>query len=325
MANDNNNKKELVDIDDDPTEELEALKLVQKDVPGNDNVSNSDTARKLKVLTELGSGANDNSDDIPLLGVKDALSMPAPGGDRSQIERELEQHDRALFERDRLIAELEDRIREYDETITQLEDQAGIRNGSNEDLADRARELDETFAELEDQLVMRDETIAELERKADIARVLEAQTANDTQTAENELKDKLVAAKRRIEEQTGRIAANEAEVRRLRGQLERTESYADGLRNDLADLTGNHRTSTRERGTLTSELDALRLELAEANAALETAEAERQAGGGRPGVEAQEHGGGEEEGHEPPEPTTARCVRHALGRPLSSRWKPPPF
>ena len=174
MANDNNNKKELVDIDDDPTEELEALKLVQKDVPGNDNASNSDTARKLKVLTELGSGANDNSDDIPLLGVKDALSMPAPGGNRSQIERELEQHDRALFERDRLIAELEDRIREYDETITQLEDQAGIRNGSNEDLADRARELDETIAELEDQLVMRDETIAELERKADIARVLEA-------------------------------------------------------------------------------------------------------------------------------------------------------
>ncbi|MDH3265472.1 MAG: FHA domain-containing protein [Gammaproteobacteria bacterium] len=231
MANDKNNMNELVTDDDDPTAELKALTSVEAlPVEPDDN------------LSESGADTSDFAEPVSL------LSDPSIADMKSALKSRSETIDRLQFDIEQLHARwtgLEVEIQAREELTKRL----------HQELADTTDKLQRK----EKLLRKRDTTIkalkAEIRTRNDEYGILQ-NTQHEQQQLLEQLRRELSADRSAevqqsqilLQQQAGRIASYEDEIKELRAQLERTEAYADSLRQKVQERTSisNEAEDTRE-------------------------------------------------------------------------------
>ncbi|MDH3748296.1 MAG: FHA domain-containing protein [Gammaproteobacteria bacterium] len=245
MTNKNKKINELVADDDDITAELEALTVQRAFGPNGPQL-------------ELESDANTfDLDDLD----HDEVSGVSVSDLKSDLKVRSETIERLQFDIQQLHAKwlgLEAEIKAREELTSDL----------TADLKSTGRELDRR-----DKLLQkRNDSIKALkteirERETKI-RDLQALT-DEYRAAKLELEsgDEITAARQRIVEFEGHIAAQAASLTETRTQLERTESYTDELRWRLADVTENSEGAFSER-------EKLRDALSEAEGRIDTSQAD---------------------------------------------------
>ena len=240
MANDNKNIKELVDADDDPTEELEAL------VIADDGDLSDDT------ISQLGlQGLIAESDGPPAVVADEPTPRTLPASEPESGDRRSETAEAP--EQARIAAQLSQAEREL----------AAARH--------TVVERDARISALETDLMSLTDTITSLQRG--LEPVQPSSEGRRSKSGNGEEPESEPAGTPGEEELAGRLAVSEAEIRRLKGQLEKTEAYADVLRHNLADLASDASASRSERGSLTAELESLGRRLADTEADLDAARA----------------------------------------------------
>ena len=260
MANDKKNINELVTDDDDPTAELEALALesalakqgkhdlseVAADTHDYDdprktnrNVSIAELKSDLKTRSET---INRLQYDIEQLHAK-WTGLEAEIKAREELTTRLNRDLRGSTEK---LARKEKLLKKRDQSIKALK--AEIRGRNNE------------YGEIKASLAEREQQIEKLQKQLATDRGDEAQ--HDQQL---------------LQQQAGQIASTEAEIRDLRVQLQRTESYADSIRQQLQEqsLVTDEAEDTREflqvrLQNSAEQLDELKTALQEANQHNET-------------------------------------------------------
>ncbi len=216
MANENKKTNELVDDDDDPTSELEALTdrhLLEFGAVGADDEAEAD-ANTFDIA--------DLSDDVT-----DGKSLD---GLKSDLRKRSETIERLQYD----IAQLHARWLGLETEIK-----------AREELTDR---LTARLDEAEEKLASRDRTLSERDRsiKSLKAEIRERQQSYQTLVEEaDELRERaeelsaradIESANQILEQQAGQLVSALAENDELRSQLARTEAYADELRRGHADL-----------------------------------------------------------------------------------------
>lgn len=239
MANDNNNIKELVSEDDDPTAELEALtdgsllELNDSDAleASTDTCGFGSTqGRATKTIAELQSDLASRSEtidhlqfDIEQLRAK-WLGLEKEIDAREEIATSLQQkYDTALAKNRRKSKKLKDR----EKTIKSLKAEIRERNNAYSQLQ---TELAQSLSEL-DTLRANDQTQREKNE------MLEAQLADaQQQLAELAGVPASVGELAELtEQQSGQLVSANQQIRETAEQLRRSEEYADQLRTQLAD------------------------------------------------------------------------------------------
>jgi len=241
MANDNKNSNELVDTDDDPTEELEVLAIHAGTVP--DEVSNASPAGPKR----------------PAGRTRDAYPDPA-----QQVSPAI---DRLESELDRMrsrAAALETAIVARDKSVATLSQSL---ESADQELAARNRDLEQ-----------RDQRIEALQSDLDGQRRAAEMKPNERRPAETAdgdpaLVQEIEALKSEIERLSGGLAGRDAEYRELEEQLQRNEAYADLLRRELTDLAGETDFTRTEKGTLSAELERANSRIEEVETELAAARA----------------------------------------------------
>jgi len=253
MANENKNINELVSEDNDPTAELEALIELRREAAEDEPKSES-SARTF--------GYNKSeSQDASIDDLKSDLESRSETINRLQFDIEqfrtrwngLEAEIRARQEiADNLNREIEETreklkrseasIAERDEAIGELEAAVRQREQSNSDLQAAMEELAARHEKLHEEL--------EQSRGAEALRQQQV-----------------------IDRQAGRLASNDAEIGKLRAQIERTETYADSIRRQLQERADDFVASAEVRGSLERDLDAARQQVLDLNSELGSAHA----------------------------------------------------
>ena len=214
MANDKNNINELVSEEDDPTAELETLALKHVSAKRGDSDSSESAANTFGYADDEDSDAS-----IPEL--------------RSDLKERSETISRLQFDIEQLRAKwmgLETEITAREELTDKL----------NKDLAESRKNL----ARKEKLLKKRDQSIkalkAEIRDRNDHYGELEATVAKHEEHIESlqqelaqDRSQEIEDARLLIEQQAGQIAGSAASIKELQAQLERTELYADSLRQQL--------------------------------------------------------------------------------------------
>jgi chromosome segregation ATPase len=214
MTNDKNNMNELVTDDDDPTAELEALTLESADdlsesAAATFDFINAQDRTTDASITELKSDLKSRSEtidrlqyDIEQLRAKWTgleLEIKAREELTTKLNVELEKSTDILVRKERL-------IKKRDQTIRSLKTEIRSRNGN--------------YEELNASLLAHEQRIEQLQKEL-------AADRSDEAKQNTEL----------LQQQAGRIASAEIEINDLRAQLQRTESYADSIRQQLQDRT----------------------------------------------------------------------------------------
>lgn len=241
MANDKKNINELVTDDDDPTAELEVLApatQLANDIADDLSEAAADTfdyvdeeaARTDVSVTTMQSDLRTRSEtidrlqfDIEQLHAKwTGLEVEIKAREEltERLHKELNQTSNKLSRKEKL-------LKKRDATIKSLK--AEIRTRNNE------------FGALQTERIEQEQLLEKLRRELSADR------------SEEELQNKDL-----LQRQAGRLASSEAEIRELRAQLERTEIYADSLRQKV-----------QERAAITDEAEDTRefLQLSIANSA----------------------------------------------------------
>lgn len=233
MANKNKNINALVDDDDDPTSELETLKLDQP--------------------IELGTSpaAGDLEADAHTYDVDDAADDAERSLDelRSDLRARSETIERLQFDIEKLHARwlgLETEIKAREQQTTQLS--AELKK-AEQTVARRDKMLerrDEKIKALQAEIRERDRAYRDLRGDADALeqRAAELQAELDNHSVHEEL-----------DENRGRLSAQQAELRTLRAQLKRTEQYADEIRRRFADYADDADAALTERSGLQQSLE----------------------------------------------------------------------
>ena len=233
MANDKNNINELVINDDDPTAELETLSLKQL-LPETSSDQSEVAAQTHGFQKEADT---DSSAAITKL--------------KSELEARSETIDRLQFDKQQLCLKLKGLETEYKarEEITnrQNSDLEAIRTKlANKNKLLKKRNL--SIKALKSEIRDRNNEYKKLQ--ASIDEIAKSAGASSEEVPSNEHTSP--------ETQAGQLASNRILIRELRTQIERTDSYADGLRQQL-----------QERTEITSHAvdnhDYLEAELAKAN------------------------------------------------------------
>ena len=230
MANNNNNTNELVDTDEDPTEELEVLVFDSDETEYADQSFETDVTDSHPCIVL-------NSDDSAEIVERLEAELDRMRVDSESLEKEVSAREKTIARLTKKLLRAEEALNDKDRLLTE-------RDQAIKDMAQRERDAEPTGAAAHDDSLLR----AELE-----------------------------SARRQIERQTGRIAANEAELREQSAQLARTESYADTLRHELADKTSDSHSVDAEQALLAEELETVRTSLAETEALLASAREAEQA------------------------------------------------
>jgi len=253
MTNDKKNINELVTDDDDPTAELEVLALEQV-APVDEDRDLSESAADTHDYIH----ANDSDHDAAISELKSDLKTRSET--ISQLQYDIEQL-RAKW----MGLEVEIKARE------------GLTDTLNEELAAAADRLvrkekvlkkrDQSVKALKAEIRDRNDAYGELKTTA-IEHEQQIEALNKELTADRG--DEAKQDRQLVNQQAGQIASAETTISRLRAQLERTETYADSLRQALHDRTTvkDQAEDTREflQGGLeraTGQVDDLKAALAE--------------------------------------------------------------
>jgi chromosome segregation ATPase len=199
MANEKNNINELVVDDDDPTAELEMLADTY-DFIGQQKKQETDQS-----IVELQSDLQDRSETI------DRLQF-----DIEQLRAKWTGLETEIKAREELTTGLNQQLADTEEKLARKEKLLKQRDQSIKSLKAEIRERNDAYGELQTSLAEAEKQIGSLQ--ADLDRHL-----SDGQEAE--------------QRQAGRLASADARVRELHTQLERTEAYADGIRQQLQQFT----------------------------------------------------------------------------------------
>ena len=257
MANENKNTNELVSDDDDPTSELETLTVRQ----------GLRSARKSRVLE-----SEENTFDFSDLN-------EATKGDPDNIEQQAELKSRA-----EAIDRLQYDFEQLHSRWLGLKVEVASRTELTDKLDQDLRAAQSKLAHNKQLLVQRDKTIEKL--RAQLRdRDLESQNlqnlVEEFKVSKTELEsgDEVNRARQKLIKYEGEIAGMKAALSGLQNQQQQTESYADALRRQLADLRTDSHSAVSERAALKVELSnaestiaALEAKLTNATRAAENAE-----------------------------------------------------
>lgn len=257
MANENKKINELVSDDDDPTAELEALTLSREQIGADADIE-----------------ADANTFDFDELA-EDARNGVSIADLRTDLKTRSETIERLQFDIEQLHAKwlgLETEIKAREELTGNLN--AELKSVERK-LARKEKLLqkrDASIKGLKAEIRERDQRYRELEQKAE-----ELLAAN----AELETGNEIDEARRRLKEYEGLLASQGAQLRDTQTQQQRTEQYADQLRQQLDDLSKNSELALGERASLQRAVSdaerriaTLESELGEAQARVESYDAE---------------------------------------------------
>ncbi|MDJ0940628.1 MAG: FHA domain-containing protein [Woeseiaceae bacterium] len=228
MTNENKKINELVADDDDPTAELEAL-----------------TVRRDFGAPEPEADANTYDFDEP----EDGEGGVAVSELRADLKRRSETIERLQFDVEQLRARwqgLETEIKAREEQTRTLAADLDVAEGALANKNRLIRERDRTIKELKAEIREREQGYQEIAAQSE-----EYRAAAEELEARNEAG----TASRAIEQRDGRIVGLEASLRELEKQNLRTEAYADGLRQQLADLSSDSNSASDERERLAHDLE----------------------------------------------------------------------
>lgn len=198
MANDKNNINELVTDDDDPTAELEAL-------ADTFDYFDQQEEQRVQSISELESDLKHRSETIERLQF-----------DIEQLRARWMGLETEIRAREQLTNRLNDELENTTEKLARKAKLIKRRDRTIKSLKAEIRERNATFSSLQTEL-------SDLERR--FTQLQQEQDADDLQPVQDGDED--------LQKQAGQIASATAEVRALKLQLERTESYADDLRRQL--------------------------------------------------------------------------------------------
>ena len=278
MASDNKNTNELVADDDDPTAELEVLKLEPEpnqpesgahtsgmgaDADGNANDSISELKSDLQTRTETISKLQFDIEHLRSrwLGLEKEIGARQEISDKlndelAELRETLNRKETLLKERDDTIQSLKAEIRErHDDHRALLEKTDSLREEISKSQADH--ELD--VEGLQQSLAGYEERVTELQRSNEaLNQVIEA-NENERTEKNNQL----------IAEQSGQLAGMAATIREMRDQQARAETYADALRRKLQDAEAVATTAQHDADHVQPWLDAATEKVAELTGKLE--------------------------------------------------------
>jgi len=252
MANDKKNINELVTDDDDPTAELEVLAMSPAQ-PETD--SQSETGADTYDYVE----SQKADRDVSITELKSDLKTRSETIDRLQYDIEqlrakwtgLETEIKA---REELTNQLHVKLDSSDEKLARKEKLLKKRNQSIKSLRTEIRARNDEYSELGASLTEHEQQIEHLQKEL-------AADRSDEAERDHQL----------LQQQAGQIAGAEVEIKDLRAQLRRTESYADSIRQQLQERTiiSDEAEDTREflqvnLAQTAEQLDDLRAELTEA-------------------------------------------------------------
>jgi len=229
MTNDKSNINELVIDDDDPTAELETLSLKQLS-PGIDG-------DQLEVATKTHGFRNeanpDNSAEIAEL--------------ESKLEARSETIGRLQFEMEQLRSKFQGLEKEYEarEEITRR--QNSDIDAIQTKLAKKSKLLkkrNQSIKALRSEISERNSEYNSLQASIDDIAKAASESPGDVPGNETAF----------LEAQAGQLASNRILIRELRAQIERTDSYADELRQQLQSSTEISRHAADNHGHLEAEL-----------------------------------------------------------------------
>ncbi len=223
MANDKNNINELVIDDDDPTAELETLSLKQL-LPetGSDQ---SEVAAKTHGFQKQAN--TDNSAAITEL--------------EAELAERSEANDRLRFDMEQLRSKWQGLETEYKAREEITKQQNSVLEAIQAKLAKKSellKQRNKSIKALKSEIRDRNSEYSKLQ--ASIDDIAKAASKSPTDVPENEGTF--------LEEQAGQLVSNRILIRELRAQIERTNSYADELRQHLRESTeiSNHAADNHE-------------------------------------------------------------------------------
>lgn len=266
MANENKKTNELVDDDDNPTSELEAL--TDRQLLRFDGIPEDDEAEADAKTFDIADLADEVTDSDSLSALKADLRKRSETIERLQYDI-AQLHSRWLGleteikAREELTERLTDDLKRTEKTVARRDKSIAERDRKLKDLKAEIREREQSHRELLDEATELRDLIEELSARDDIE-----------------------FANRELAQRAGQLASERATNEELRAQLTRTEAYADELRRGHVDLAEEAQFAHSQRlqtvdtladseteiTALTEQLKAAREELDACQTALEAAE-----------------------------------------------------
>jgi len=251
MANDKKNINELVSDDDDPTTELEQLALPQvHPVRDTDDLSEAAASThgfaapgysdRDAAITELRSDLKNRSETINRLQY-----------DIEQLRAKWTGLETEIKAREDLTDNLNNELRDSTKKLERKEKLLKKRDQAIKSLKAEIRDRNDEYGSLQATVIDRDQLIEELQENL---------AADRSDEAEQD--------RQRLELQIGKIASAESTIIELRGQISRTESYADTLRQKLQDKTADTSKAEDTRESLRLSMTRTTEKLAELTAEL---------------------------------------------------------
>ena len=237
MANEKKNIKELVCDEDDPTAELEALALMQ----GRPSESGADTHGM----------ADDDEQSASIAQLQTDLKVRSETINRLQFDIEqlrarwmgLETEIKA---REELTANLHAELDEARRKLSSKEKQLRKRDQSIKSLKAEIRDRNEAYEELQRSVSGYEDQLKDLQKELD-----EDAGAGAAET------------ERLLEQQSGQIAGSAARIDELQSRLQRSEEYADSLRQQLQVKTDVSSEAESSRAFLELSIDKANAQLEE--------------------------------------------------------------
>jgi len=255
MANNKKNINELVTDDDDPTAELEVLST-GKVPPLKEEQNLSESA----AITDGFVNASDDEREAAIEELKSDLEARSETIARLQFDIE-QLHARwtgletEIKAREELTERMNVELTSTTGKLARKEELLKKRDKKVKALKARIRQRDDDHSELMATIIQHEQRIEALDKELTVER-----------------KEEKEKSRKVLEKQSGQMASTESTILRLRAQLERNESYADGLRQQLHDHTTTKDDAENTQQMLQFNLDQASVEVAGLKASLDAEE-----------------------------------------------------
>lgn len=258
MTSDNKKINELVADDDDPTSEFEAPTFRGPDETELRTYSVEADEKTFQFAAKSRAGDDDD---------------PSPTALHDELDRQRDAFDKLQYDYEQLHGK-------WQGLQAEVESRKELYESLSADLKSAETSLDHNQALLQ----QRDQAIEKLQirlKDRDLEFENQQKLLAEYKTAKSELEsgDEIRAARQKLVEYEGAIAGLQASYSGLRNQQQQTESYADGLRRQLADVRADSKAAVSERAELKVELSnaeatiaALESKLVNASRAADNAE-----------------------------------------------------
>lgn len=238
MANEKNKIKELVSDDEDPTAELEVISF--DDEPD----ASAEVDRESEAHT-FGLGDDGSSQDQGLSISELRSDLKSRKKTISRLQFDIEQLrskwtglETEIKARETIVIDLQENIEDLQKTVGRKEKLLRSRDATIRSLKAEIRQRDEAHRALGDEHASLEQQLREQQARADDA--LQAKSREL-----EELQEQLVEDSRQSPADPS--GTDRREIHDVRGQLSRTERYADDLRIKLNDLAESHEVTRRDR------------------------------------------------------------------------------